>query len=176
MTVVDLSQTLKTGMRVYPGDPSVKIVQVHNLNREGWRLKNLSMGSHTGTHVDAFSHMDKNGNTLDKIPPDKFFGPAVFLKSTDKLPNNKGLIFGKDRLRIEDFNKIISAKPLFLGISINCDFPVPLERKLLQFGVIIFGNLVNVEKLPKKKIFMFYGLPLKIKDGDGSPIRAVAIY
>lgn len=176
MTIVDLSQTLKTGMKVYPGDPIVKIVQVHNLNHEGWRLKNLSLGSHTGTHVDAFAHMDKDGDTLDKIPLDKFFGSAVVVKSTDKFPQNTGLIFGKGYLKIEDLNKIISAQPPFIGVSINCDFPVPLERNLLQSGIIIFGNLINVEKLPTGKIFIFYGFPLKIKDGDGSPVRAAAIY
>src|SRR3990167_7414533 len=176
MTIVDLSQTLVTGMKVYPGDPIVKIVQVHNLNYEGWRLRNLSFGSHTGTHVDAFAHMDKNGDTLDKTPLNKFFGRAVVVKSTDKFPKNVGIIFGKDSLKIEDFDKIISARPPFIGISADCDFPVPLERKLLLSGVIIFGNLVNTEKLPAKKPFMFYGFPLKIKNGEGSPVRAVPFY
>lgn len=34
-------------------------------------------------------------------------------------------------------------------------------------------SLVNTEKLPKQ--FLFSAFPLKIKDGDGSPVRAVAI-
>jgi len=42
-------------------------------------------------------------------------------------------------------------------------------------GIISYENLVNTEKLPGDKQFMFYGYPLKIKDGDGSPVRAVAV-
>lgn len=34
-------------------------------------------------------------------------------------------------------------------------------------------SLVNTDKLPKQ--FIFSAFPLKIKDGDGSPVRAVAI-
>ena len=34
------------------------------------------MGSHTGTHVDAFSHMHKDGETLEEIPLERFFGKA----------------------------------------------------------------------------------------------------
>ena len=41
--------------------------------------------------------------------------------------------------------------------------------------IVTVTDLVNLEKLPLGKQFMFYGLPLKIKDGDGSPIRAVAV-
>ena len=42
-------------------------------------------------------------------------------------------------------------------------------------GIISYENLVNTEKLPSGKQFVFYGFPLKIRDGDGSPVRAVAI-
>jgi kynurenine formamidase len=53
--------------------------------------------------------------------------------------------------------------------------PVELERELLKKQVLTLGNLVNIERLPVNKEFMFYGFPFKIKGGDGSPIRAVAI-
>ena len=38
-----------------------------------------------------------------------------------------------------------------------------------------YTGLVNLECLPKQETFIFYGLPLKIKSGDGSPVRAIAI-
>ena len=71
MQIIALSQTISDGMPVYPGDPGVCVKPAHSIDKEGWRLKQLSFGSHTGTHVDAFSHMDTHGVSLDKIPLEK---------------------------------------------------------------------------------------------------------
>ena len=51
----------------------------------------------------------------------------------------------------------------------TAELDVDLERKLLQSGILTITDLVNMDKLPEDKEFMFYGVPLKIKDGDGSP-------
>ncbi|HJO93368.1 MAG TPA: hypothetical protein QF753_08205 [Victivallales bacterium] len=45
---------------------------------------------------------------------------------------------------------------------------------LKQFGVPHIENLCNLEKVVGKK-FIFSGYPLRIRNGSGSPIRAVAI-
>lgn len=70
---------------------------------------------------------------------------------------------------------LIEIKPKFVGLSVKFEFDIEIEKKLLEAGIVSYENLVNTEKLPKSKKFMFYGFPLKIKDGDGSPVRAVAI-
>lgn len=44
------------------------------------------MGSHTGTHVDAYSHMHKGKETLDEIPLERFFGKALRIKLGDGFP------------------------------------------------------------------------------------------
>jgi kynurenine formamidase len=51
---------------------------------------------------------------------------------------------------------------------------LPVHHTLLAKGMILIENLVNLERLPKSG-FIFSCLPLKIKDGDGSPVRAVGI-
>lgn len=50
---------------------------------------------------------------------------------------------------------------------------MPIHRILLSKMTII-ENLNNLEKIPTSQ-FLFSCLPLKIAEGDGSPIRAVAI-
>ena len=45
---------------------------------------------------------------------------------------------------------------------------------VLGSGLIIIENLTNLENVLNKS-FEFAAFPLKIKDGDGSPVRAVAI-
>jgi kynurenine formamidase len=52
-------------------------------------------------------------------------------------------------------------------------FKFPAHLKLLVRGVLMIENLKNLSSLPTEFIFM--GMPLKIKNAGGSPIRAVAL-
>lgn len=72
---------------------------------------------------------------------------------------------------IKHLDQILVSNPGFVGGSIS----ESLERALLKNNIITYTNLINLELLPKNQTFMFYGLPLKIKAGDGSPVRAIAI-
>ena len=76
MRIIDLSMPIYTNMNVFPGDPQVKIDVVHTYKKNTWELRQLNMGSHTGTHVDAYSHMHEGKETLDEIALERFFGKA----------------------------------------------------------------------------------------------------
>lgn len=175
MKVVDLSQPLFDKMPVYPGDPEVSIKQIHDLDKEGWRLRYLQMSTHIGTHADAFSHMDENGTTIDNIPLENYIGKTVLVTVDQDFPKNVGLAFREGQLNLDLFEKIKKANPLFVVVGDKVEFDVELERKLLQSKILTITDLVNMDKLPNDKEFMFYAVPLKIKDGDGSPVRAFAI-
>ncbi len=65
--------------------------------------------------------------------------------------------------------------------GLGCDLPSidkfgeSLVHKLvLGSGVVIFESLVNLREIAGKRI-QFFGLPLRIAGGDGSPIRAIAV-
>ena len=51
---------------------------------------------------------------------------------------------------------------------------LPVHHKFLSAGIILIENLTNLKSVDADE-FIFCCLPLKIKDGDGSPVRAVAI-
>lgn len=170
MKVIDLSAPLYTDMDVFPGDPEVRIEVVHTYEENTWELRHLNMGSHTGTHVDAYSHMHEGKETLDEIPIERFFGKAQVVELCQDLPREVGLFFIEE-VGIEEINKIIDLNPGFVGGNIT----EALERALLGKGIITYTRLINLELIPKGKTFMFYGLPLRIKSGDGSPVRAIAI-
>ncbi len=51
---------------------------------------------------------------------------------------------------------------------------LPVHNILLGAGVVLVVNLTNLEAVPAPS-FLFAGFPLKIRDADGSPVRAVAI-
>lgn len=50
----------------------------------------------------------------------------------------------------------------------------PIHHLLFQAGLVIVENLCNLEALPPGG-FGFQALPLPVQDGDGSPVRALAI-
>lgn len=49
----------------------------------------------------------------------------------------------------------------------------PIHPVVLEKQVLIIENLCNLEQLPD--FFLFLALPLKIRAGSGSPVRAVAL-
>lgn len=77
MTRYDLSQPLTDGMQTFPGDPDVHIAPVTEFETDGYRVTELGFGSHTGTHVDAPSHTEPEGKSLDAFPLDRFVMDTV---------------------------------------------------------------------------------------------------
>ncbi len=45
-----------------------------------------------------------------------------------------------------------------------------------ELGFTHYENLINLHKLVGRGRFQFIGLPLKIKGGTGSPVRAIAVF
>lgn|SRR5699024_2371226 len=170
MKIIDLTMPISSGMDVYPGDPEVKIECIHTYEKNSWELRQIQMGSHTGTHVDAYSHMHKGKSTLDDISLERFFGKALLVEQLENSPKESGLFFIEE-IGLEQFEQIRALQPTFVGGNLTEE----LERALLGQEIITYTGLVNLELLPKGKTFTFYGLPLKIKSGDGSPVRAIAI-
>jgi arylformamidase len=81
---VDLTHELCNGMPVYPGDPSPSFVSYATLEKNGVNLTKLTLGSHTGTHLDAPRHFVHDGIGVDEIPPSKLIGEAYIADLSDK--------------------------------------------------------------------------------------------
>jgi arylformamidase len=61
------------------------------------------------------------------------------------------------------------------AISIDSvgSFDLPNHHTVFLGSMVIIENLTNLDSLPDSK-FEFFCFPLKIENGDGSPVRAVA--
>lgn len=170
MKMIDLSKTIKNGMDVYPGDPEVKVKVTHTHEKNSWLLRELTLGTHTGTHVDAPSHMDPRGKTLDDIPLTSFFGTSMVVKPNPPFPERTGLFF-VEQADMDILDDMTRAEPPFVGGNITLE----LQRGLLKEGVVTYTDLVNLHLIPVDSTFTFVGFPLKIAEGDGSPVRCVAL-
>jgi kynurenine formamidase len=86
---VDLSWDITEQTPIYPGDPEPKISVATTLESDGYNLSSVYIGTQTGTHVDAPYHFSNEGDTIEKMELDFFFGEAVVIRVTDKKPNEK---------------------------------------------------------------------------------------
>ena len=88
-SIVDLSVPVGAGTQVYPGDPVLEFSVHSTIERDGFNLLNVSMGSQTGTHVDAPFHFSETGLKIDEIPLDRFFGPGVIVDARAAGPRGR---------------------------------------------------------------------------------------
>ena len=84
MMIKDLSQTFENGMPHASTIPTPSFRQVKTVERDGFSVMQLSVATHVGTHIDAPSHLIEGGQSIDRIPLDMLFGPAVVV-SVEKV-------------------------------------------------------------------------------------------
>lgn len=79
--IIDLTFNIHQGMMTYPTHwhPKVEITQLGSIEKEGRNTRKITIGSHTGTHVDAPLHFIPGGKTIDTLPLELLTGPAVLL-------------------------------------------------------------------------------------------------
>jgi len=79
--IVDLTMTIEEGMQTFWGywHPFVEITQLGRHGIENRETRKLTLGTHTGTHIDAPSHFIPGGETVENIPFDQLVGPATVL-------------------------------------------------------------------------------------------------
>lgn len=93
-------------------------------------------------------------------------------------PNNKRYLTDWPGVSVEAAEYLVSKSIAAIGVdSLSPDPPAALDARpihpiLLEKEVLIIENLTRLDELPD--FFLFVALPLKIKQGSGSPIRAVA--
>lgn len=226
--IIDLSQEIYDGMPVFKGLPQVNI-NIHATHEEWEGIENsliktpsvlkLELGEHTGTHVDALSHMDKKnaGQSIDTMPLSMFYTEGICLdfrhKGLSELITSEEIV---EYLKSQDltikkgdtvlictghYSKYFGTDNWGNGPGITAEAARWLgEKRIAAFGVETmspgipkisnkevhqicgemgfthYENMINLDKLLNRGRFRFIALPLKIRGGTGSPVRAVAIF
>lgn len=203
MKIYDLSPEISESMAVYKNrlEKRPKITITRTI-KEGANESKLDIYVHTGSHVDAPYHVLQDGKTIEKISLDKFMGKAVVLDFTkvkgaitkNHLKNKKILknkiVLLKTKNKLEkSFNPnftyleksgaefLASKKIKAVGIDnlgIERSQPNHETHKILAKSNIPIFEGLNLSKVKEGRYF-FHGLPLKIRKGDASPIRAVLV-
>jgi len=80
MKVIDISRTIHPDMEMYPGDAGPQITKVSGLDEgDSYNISRITLGTHTGTHVDPPLHLIRDGAGIDRLPMNTLVGNARVL-------------------------------------------------------------------------------------------------
>lgn len=160
-------------MLVFPGDPKPKIKTKTFAKADGMTLSQVTISTHTGTHVDVPKHFFKSGKTIDKIEAERLVGPCKVIDLTNFFkaggPAEIGWAhFGRSGIKKNDrvlvktgnynflFDKKISKK----YISVSQDAAKNLiKRQISLIGIdYITIEKENKDNYPVHKLFLKEGI------------------
>jgi arylformamidase len=198
MRIVDITRPLGADTPVYPGDPPIVIERLSESgDGDTYALSRLTLGSHSGTHVDPPAHFIPGGASIDRIPLDACIGPAVVIdlsgQSGPISPAALGpLPDGTERVLIRTADPPLGGRALepatarylverglrLVGIDTLSiappDSPGEVHRILLSAGLVVVEGL-DLSVVPPGPAVLIC-LPLRIAGCDGAPARAVLLY
>ena len=76
MRLIDLSQPLFDDAPNCPVHPPVSFRRTADHAPDGWRMEEIAMATHTGSHLDAPLHKIAGGKSISELPLEGFVGPA----------------------------------------------------------------------------------------------------
>ena len=154
--VVDLSHPVTAETQVYPGDPVPHLEQHSTISRDGFNLMSVSMGSQSGTHVDAPYHFDDEGERIDELDLNLFVGPAVVIDCGDLRSRQEitAESIGEQLARVQPGDIVLfkTRWSRFYGTDEYFNNPylnANLVERLLNLGVLTFGlDAINIDETP----------------------------
>jgi arylformamidase len=203
VAIHDISVPIRADMPIYAGDPAVELERASSIAEGGHaNVSKLSMGVHTGTHVDAPVHFIEGAPGMEGVPLDALYGPAVVVDATGIVADSLGeaelegldIPAGAERVLLKTRNSELWAQP-FTRDFIRLDgsgarFLVARGVRTVGLDYLSIGDhdahrellgagVVPVEGLDLREIepgaYTLVCLPLDIVGSDGGPARAVLI-
>ena len=185
MRIIDLSQDIYEGMKVYPGH--LKTVQFEHATHEetaprfeggfSFQTTGFMLNDNGPTHVDSFSHLDPDpsAETIEQMPLDLLLYTATWNR------------FAGDKRYLTDFaglgesaaEWIVSRRVKTFGVdSPTPDNPAsttyPVHMMCRREHITHYENLAHLDQVVNTR-FTFAGFPLKLRGAHGGPTRAVAL-
>jgi arylformamidase len=81
--LIDISQTLRPDLPVWPGDTAFSVERTWVLSPDcPVNVSRLTMSTHTGAHADAPLHYGADGAEMAAVPLDAYLGPAQLIDVT----------------------------------------------------------------------------------------------
>lgn len=152
MKIYDISVPISAALPVYPGDAGIAITPVLRMSEGGAAdVSLLSLGTHTGTHVDPPGHFIPGGALADTLSLETMIGPA-WVADASGHPAITGAVLerlkipaGVERLVLRTDNSELWDRPGFAEDFVYIDGEA--AQLLVGRGVRLVGiDYLSVEK------------------------------
>ena len=200
--IYDISPDIGEKTAVWPGDQSFnRAVAMDMKGGDNLTLSSITTTVHIGAHVDAPSHYERDGESIEtrslhyymgpcqvvtvsvgrgariESCPVKITAPRVLFR-TDSFPNPNEFNTDFSALSPKLIDQLATAGVCLVGI----DTPsVDLfdDKVLLSHNAIASNNMAILEGVVLASVpdgvYNLIALPLKIAEADASPVRAVLV-
>jgi len=198
----DVSLPIRENMIVYPGNPKPSMRRYSSIPKDKVNESLITLGSHTGTHVDSKLHIQNNADGVESLPLDSFYGKCKVLDLThvekeirredlESYQIKKGdIILLKTRNSKRGYKEFrsdhVHIKPdaakylVEMGVkTLGFDYlSVKKPEEEDEVHEVLINNLtlfegLNLAEVPEGE-YTFIGLPLRI-DCDGAPARVILV-
>lgn len=202
MALHDVSIPIYPGMVIYHDNPGVEIERASSIPEGATaNVSRITMGLHTGTHIDGPLHFFDDGAGADSLPLQAMVGPALVIELPDigagpideaalraaeipagterlilKTPNSelwdRGE-FTRDFVRLDGSGAgyVLELGLRLIGIDYLSIGDPDAHRALLEAGVVALEGLDLREIEPGS--YELLCLPIRVVDTDGAPARVV---
>lgn len=203
MRVIDLTHPITDHLPTYfPWHPETKLEPTANYREHKCVVTRLTIGTHSGTHIDAPAHVLEGMPTMDRYDPKLWFVDAQVLDFTPREPrkpiqaeeirrklkrSSVGVIIktGWDKhfgekdyyatyppLSPEAAQVLVDKKVPV--IAADTPYTLDVHYICLKQGIPLITNINNSDLL-KEGMVKLIAAPLLIENGDGAPARVLAV-
>ncbi|OGZ46122.1 MAG: hypothetical protein A3C84_05205 [Candidatus Ryanbacteria bacterium RIFCSPHIGHO2_02_FULL_48_12] len=200
--IIDISLPIYPGMITYPKNPDVAF---ERLSTGVSFLSHISLGTHTGTHMDVPGHVFEGASGMEDVGLTRLVGPCRVLDMTRVKECIKVSDLESHRIRLGE-RVLVRTKNSRRGfkefypdyIYLDGDAAEYLAKKRITlFGIdalsikkrgsidqrphttLLKKGIIIVEGLDLARVkpgkYTFVGLPLRLDTPDGAPMRAILL-
>ena len=171
---IDVTATLDPATTpVYEGNPPLSFEFLMDMRKgDGLTLSKLTLGAHSGTHIDAPMHFVRDGASIDNVPLEPLIGPARVIDIPDNVESIDAAELNRHEWR--DTERVIfrtrsSARGWMRSSTFHRDFAfiAPDAAQLLADAGM---KLVGIDYISAEKFGAPAPLTHRILLGKGIPI------
>lgn len=195
--IIDLTKMLDKDLSIYTdntySDPPLQVETWCTVQEQGFKVSRLSMGTQTGTHIDAPAHFVADGATLETLPIQALIGPYLRLdldrvteaELRELLSRCEGtfiLFLTSSRQRKGEISKEVFSVLLKLpclvwvivyGVQVMGCEPLYFHKALAEAGKYLIEDIDESMAVRVRAEGEIIALPLRLSGLSGSPCRVI---
>ncbi len=189
---IDLTKLLDQGLPIYSdvgySDPPFQIETWCTVASQGYKVSQLSLGTQTGTHIDAPAHFATEGVELEDLSAGALIGSYAWLNLNERFdPQNdyscQPILFlaapntNRVEIALEAFQALLDLPcqvwVAACKIEILGQEPLYFHKALAEAGKYLVEDLDEIQAARVHPGGEIIALPLRLNGASGAPCRVI---